>query len=119
MNCRVRSPNAPFKGLIGDQALRNFSEVPRPQGGALKPKFLKPTTEIPKQVRDDKNENQTPLSELVSASGSVFFLPLADTPFIPVHRTGFSGVILINFDIFIFVIHLKFGFWHLNLMYLQ
>ena len=29
MNCRVRSPNAPFKGLIGDQALRNFSEVPR------------------------------------------------------------------------------------------
>jgi hypothetical protein len=25
-----------------------------------------------------------------------FFLPLADTPFIPVHRTGFSGVILIN-----------------------
>jgi hypothetical protein len=22
-----------------------------------------------------------------------FFLPLADTPFIPVHRTGFSGAI--------------------------
>ena len=26
----------------------------RQQGGALKPKFLKPRTEIPKQVRDDK-----------------------------------------------------------------
>ncbi len=26
----------------------------------------------------------------------MFFLPLADTPFIPVHRTGFSGVILIK-----------------------
>jgi hypothetical protein len=25
-----------------------------------------------------------------------FFLPLADTLFISVHRTGFSGVILIN-----------------------
>ena len=24
-----------------------------------------------------------------------FFLPLADTPFIPVHRTGFSGATLI------------------------
>ncbi len=25
-----------------------------------------------------------------------FFLPLADAPFIPVHRAGFSGAILIN-----------------------
>jgi hypothetical protein len=25
-----------------------------------------------------------------------FFLPLADTPFIPVHRTGFSGVTLLK-----------------------
>ena len=38
------------------------SKEPHPQGGALKPKFYKPKTEIPKQVRDDKNENQTPLS---------------------------------------------------------
>jgi len=35
-------------------------------------------------------------AELVSASYLVFFLPLADTPFIPVHRAGFSGVILIK-----------------------
>jgi hypothetical protein len=27
-----------------------------------------------------------------------FYLPLADAPFIPVHRTGFSGAILINLD---------------------
>jgi hypothetical protein len=26
----------------------------------------------------------------------IFFLPLADAPFIPVHRTGFSGAILIK-----------------------
>jgi len=26
----------------------------------------------------------------------MFFLPLADTPFIPVHRTGFSAAILIE-----------------------
>jgi hypothetical protein len=29
---------------------------PAHKGGALKPKFLKPKTEIPKQVRDDKKE---------------------------------------------------------------
>jgi hypothetical protein len=29
-------------------------------------------------------------------SASVFFLLSADTPFIPVHRTGFSGVGLIK-----------------------
>ena len=66
-------------------------------GGALKPKFLKPRTEIPKQVRDDKKETQTLLSCWTRFSIWLrFFLPLADTPFIPVHRTGFSGVILIK-----------------------
>jgi hypothetical protein len=34
----------------------------RPQEKVLKPKFLKPKTEIPKQVRDDKKESQTLLS---------------------------------------------------------
>jgi hypothetical protein len=49
--------------------MTNQSKEPRPQGGALKTEFSKPKTEIPKQVRDDKNENQ-PMShaELVSAS---------------------------------------------------
>ena len=28
----------------------------------------------------------------------IFHLPLADTPFIPAHRTGFSGVVLMNQD---------------------
>jgi hypothetical protein len=32
------------------------NKEPRPQSGALKPKFSKPKTEIPKQVRDDKKE---------------------------------------------------------------
>jgi len=46
------------------------SKEPRLQGGALKPKFSRTKTEIPKQVRDDKNENQTHChAELVSASG--------------------------------------------------
>jgi hypothetical protein len=35
------------------------SKEPRLRGEALKPKFSKPKTEIPKQVRDDKNECQT------------------------------------------------------------
>ena len=72
------------------------SKEPRLQGGALKP-ILKPKTEIPKQVRDDK-KTRTKLSchaELVSAS-DLFFLLSADASFIPVHRKGFSDAILIN-----------------------
>jgi hypothetical protein len=34
---------------------------PRPHGGALKPKFSKPKTEIPNQVRDDKTQEQNPV----------------------------------------------------------
>jgi hypothetical protein len=62
---------------------------------ALKSKFSKPKTEIPNQVRDDKTREPNPVAMLVSASDQGF-LPLADTPFIPVHRTGFSGVTLIK-----------------------
>ena len=80
------------------------SKEPRRQGGALKPKFLKPRTEIPKQVRDDKKESQPgchaePWTDEDQARFSIwldFLLPLADAPFIPVHRTGFSGAILIK-----------------------
>jgi len=42
------------------------SKEPRPQGGALKPKFIKPKTEIPKQVRDDKKRDPNPLVMLNS-----------------------------------------------------
>jgi hypothetical protein len=37
-----------------------LSKEPRPQGGALKPEFLKPETEIPNQVRDDKKTRTEP-----------------------------------------------------------
>jgi hypothetical protein len=52
---------------------------------------------IPKQVRDDIKTGTKPSchAELVSASGA-FFLPSAEAPFIPVHRTGFSGVLIIT-----------------------
>ena len=42
------------------------SKEPRPQGGALKPKFIKPKNEIPKQVRDDKKRDPNPLVMLNS-----------------------------------------------------
>ena len=52
---------------------------------------------IPKQVRDDKKTRTDPSchAELDSASGLLSLLS-ADTPFIPVHRTGFSGAVLIK-----------------------
>jgi len=52
----------------------DISKDPRPQDGALNPKFSKPKTEIPKQVRDDKKARTEPLchAELVSASGLLF-----------------------------------------------
>ena len=107
-----------------DQFLCNSKE-PRPQGGALKPKFLKPRTEIPKSLDPEVSRpwswNEFRMTLLVSGHGSGpgsgwqkketltllscwtrlsiwlrFFLLLADTPFIPVHRTGVSGAILIN-----------------------
>jgi hypothetical protein len=37
-----------------------FSKEPRPQGGALKPK-IENQTEIPNQVRDDKNPEPDPV----------------------------------------------------------
>jgi len=79
------------------------SKEPRPQGGALKPKFLKPRPEIPKQVRDDKKGNSNPvvmlnsfqhLVKIFSAFGRHTFHP---RPCLPAgrHRTGLSGAILI------------------------
>ena len=50
------------------------NKEPRPQGGALKPKFSKPKIEIPKQVRDDSKTGTKPSchAELVSASSLLF-----------------------------------------------
>jgi hypothetical protein len=50
------------------------SKEPRPQGGALRPKFSKPKIEIPKQVRDDSKTGTKPSchAKLVSASGLLF-----------------------------------------------
>jgi hypothetical protein len=52
------------------------SKQPRPQGGALKPKFSKPKTEIPNQVRDDKKTRTEPSchAELGSASNNIIDL---------------------------------------------
>jgi len=78
---------------------------PAHKGGALKPQSFKTKNEIPKQVRDDKKESQPgchasePWTDEDQARFSIwldFLLPLADAPFIPVHRTGFSGAILVN-----------------------
>ena len=54
--------------------MKKMSKLLRPPGGALKPKFSKPKTEIPKQVRDDKRRRPIPCchAELVSASDQVF-----------------------------------------------
>jgi hypothetical protein len=93
----MESEYAPFFPLNLISTIKIFiiiewSKEPRPQGGALKHK-----TEIPKQVRDDKKTRTKPSchAELVSAS-DLFFLLTADALFIPVHRTGFSGAILIK-----------------------
>ena len=53
---------------------RRKNKEPRPQGGALKPKFSKPKIEIPKRVRDDSMTGTEPSchAELVSASGLLF-----------------------------------------------
>ncbi len=72
------------------------SKEPRPQGGALKPK-IQNQTEIPNQVRDDKKREPNPVVMLNLFQHLVcFFLLSADASFIPVHRTGFSGAILIK-----------------------
>ncbi len=83
MNLRfgILSPESSWK----DWVRRFNSKEPRPQGGALKPKFSKPKNQIPNQVRDDKTQEENPVvmlnlfQHLIEA-----FLPLADTPFIPV-----------------------------------
>jgi hypothetical protein len=51
-------------------------------------------------VRDDKKTRTEPSGHAELVSASVFFLLSADTPFIPVYRTGFSGVGLINMQKF-------------------
>ncbi len=86
-------------GVLGRLKIKNPT-----QGGALKPKFSKPKTQTPNQVRDDKTQEENPVvmlnlfQHLIKA-----FLPLADTSFIPVHsvssrndRTGFSDAFLIK-----------------------
>ena len=65
--------------MVSKKVTEKFlSKEPRPRGGALKPKFLKPRTEIPKQVPDDKKRDPNPVVmlnlglmkiRLVSASG--------------------------------------------------
>jgi hypothetical protein len=49
-----------------------------------------------------------------------FFLLSADTPFIPVHRTGFSGAILIkipNPNVQITKTSYRLGFWSLEIIW--
>jgi len=45
MGCRARE-----RALLLRKRLGSSSKEPRPQGGALKPKLLKPRTEIPKSL---------------------------------------------------------------------
>jgi hypothetical protein len=82
--------------------LTNLSKEPRPQGGALKPK-IQNQTEIPNQVRDDKNREPNPVVMLNPGltPGQAcfkhlvcFFLLPADALFIAVHRAGLSDAIL-------------------------
>ena len=47
--------------LVGLISLLCKVNYPAPKGGALKPKFSKPKTEIPKQVRDDKKREPNPI----------------------------------------------------------
>jgi hypothetical protein len=51
---KVKISDELHKFGIPNSKIQISSEAPRPQDGALNPKFLKPRTEIPKQVRDDK-----------------------------------------------------------------
>jgi hypothetical protein len=76
----------------------NSSKEPCPQGGASKPKFQNPKLRsrnkfgMTKKPEPNRHVMLNLFQHLVC-----FFLPSADTPFIPVHRTGFSGAILINY----------------------
>jgi hypothetical protein len=68
-------------GVLGRLKIKN----PATQGGALKPKFSKPKTQTPNQVRDDKTQEENPVVMLNLFQHPIkAFLPLADTSFIPV-----------------------------------
>ena len=76
------------------------SKEPRPQGGALKPKFLNPKPRsrnkfgMTKKPEPNRHVMLNLFQHLVC-----FFLLSAEAPFIPVHRTGFSGAILIKLKV--------------------
>jgi hypothetical protein len=55
-----------LKKTMSNFKVQSSSKLPRPQSGALKPKFLKPKTEIPKQVRDDTKRDPNPVVMLNS-----------------------------------------------------
>jgi hypothetical protein len=83
--------------MINNQWSINTSKEPRPQGGALKPKWFKTQTEIPNQVRDDKNRKPNPLVMLNSFQHLIwFFSALSRHTFHPRPQDGVSGVILIK-----------------------
>src|SRR4030042_3347521 len=82
--------------------LRNhqiLSKDPRPQGGSLKPKFLNPKPRPRNKFGMTKGPEPNRYVMLNLFQHLVcFFLLSADAPFIPVHRTGFSGATLIKFQ---------------------
>jgi hypothetical protein len=70
---------------------------PRPQGGALKPKFLNPKPRSRNKFGMTTRQEPNPYVMLNLFQHLVcFFLLSADTSFIPVHRTGFSDALLIK-----------------------
>ena len=67
------------------------NKEPRPQGGALKPNS-KPRPRSRNKFGMTKRQKPHAAVMLNLFQHLVCsFLPSADTPFIPVHRTGFSG----------------------------
>src|SRR4030043_574253 len=86
------------KGLTQYWSGKSNSKEPRPPGGALKPKFLNPKPRsrnkfgMTKRPEPNRHVMLNLFQHLVC-----FFLLSAEAPFIPVHRTGFSGAILIKY----------------------
>ncbi len=75
-----------------------LSKEPRPQGGALKPKLLNPKPRSRNKFGMTKGPEPNRYVMLNLFQHLVcFFLLSAGAPFTPVHRTGFSGAILIKF----------------------
>src|SRR4030067_3468749 len=86
-----------FNPTINGGAFYGMSKEPRPQGGALKPKFLNPKPRSRNKFGMTKGPQPNRYVMLNLFQHLVcFFLLSADAPFIPVHRTGFSGATLIK-----------------------